>query len=126
MPRGFCADAAPTQHRAPSSTAAATLCLFPFICVLPLLSIARDEPAGPFIGRLPVEPEVLDARAVVDAVDHVYDALHLRLPAGSDAPVENDRSGIVFNQLPFDLPHQAPALARVGLTRLFLDQPVDL
>src|SRR6516162_11566577 len=80
----------------------------------------------PHIGRLPVEPEVLEARAVVDAVDHVYDALHLRLPAGSDAPVENDRSGIVFDQLPFNLPHQAPALARVGLTRLSLDQPVDL
>src|SRR5215471_8488553 len=85
MPPGFCADAAPTHHRAPSSTAAATLCLFPFIRVLPPLSIARDEPAGPFIGQLPVEPEVLEARAVVDAVDHVGEALHLRLPAGCNS-----------------------------------------
>ena len=45
----FCADAAPTQHRAPTSTAAATLCFFPFIRVCVCCSIARDEPAGPFI-----------------------------------------------------------------------------
>src|SRR5215472_3563794 len=103
MPPGFCADAAPTQHRAPSSTAATTLCLFPFTRVLPPLSIARDEPSGPFIWRLPVEPEVLEARAVVDAVDHVGEALHLRLPAGRNAAVEDDRPRVLANDVDVDL-----------------------
>src|SRR5215813_15177147 len=93
---------------------------------LPPLSIARDEPSGPFIGRLSVEPEVLEARAVVDAVDHVGEALHLRLPAGRNAAVEDDRPRVVLDQLLLDLPDQPLARARIGLSGLLLDQPIDL
>src|SRR6516162_3003998 len=39
---------------------------------------------------LSVVPEVLEARPVVDAVDHFGEALHLRLPAVRNAAVEDD------------------------------------
>ena len=70
---------------------------------------------------LSVEPEVFEARAVVDAVDHVGEALHLRLPAGRNAAVEDDRPRVVLDQLLLDLPDQPFARARIGLSGLLLD-----
>src|SRR6516165_3176827 len=75
--------------------------------------------------RLFVEPDVLSAIAVEDAVDHQCQPLHIGLPAGSAAAVEDDWSGAVLCQPAFDLPHQLLALLLVGLDRLLLDQLVD-
>jgi hypothetical protein len=70
---------------------------------------------------LSVEPEVFEARAVIDAVDHVGEAPHLRLPAGRNAAVEDDRPRVVLDQLLLDLPDQPFARARIGLSGLLLD-----
>src|SRR5262249_49422497 len=86
------------------------------------------SPALPSAARrsLSGEPEVFEARAVVYAVDHVGEALHLRLPAGRNAAVEDDRPRVILDQLLLDLPDQPPARARIGLSGLLLDQPIDL
>src|SRR5438552_7660883 len=73
-----------------------------------------------------VEPDVLHAPAVEDAVDHDRQPLHMRLPAGRAAVVKDDRPGAVFRQLPLDLPYQLLALLGVGLDRLPIDQLVQL
>src|SRR5580700_5256183 len=39
--------------------------------------------------------------------------------------VEEDRSDVVLDQFPFDLPYQQPPLLRVGLYRLPVDQRID-
>src|ERR1700720_867114 len=61
-----------------------------------------------------VEPDVLHAPIVDDTVDHHRPALYRRLPAISEAVVEDDRAGPVLCQLSFDLPHQLPTRSRVG------------
>ncbi len=61
-----------------------------------------------------VEPEVLEARAVVDAVDHQGEPLHPGLPANCRAGVIDDRSDIVLRQFPFDFPNQLPPLLPIG------------
>src|SRR6516225_10315592 len=71
-----------------------------------------------------VEPDVLPAVAVEDAVDHQCQPLHGWLPARSAAAVKDDRSGTVLGQPAFDLPHQLLALFLIGLDRLLLDQLV--
>src|SRR5437660_3215886 len=48
---------------------------------------------------LPIQPHVLKAPAVVDAVDHHRQPLHLGLPAGGTDVVKDDRPGRVFLQL---------------------------
>src|SRR6516165_5207099 len=86
------------------------------------------SPALPSAARRssPVEPEVFEARPVIDAVDHVGEALYLRLPAGRNAAVEDDRPRVVVDQLSLDLPDQPLAHARIGLLGLLLDQSIDL
>src|SRR5215469_7881818 len=64
--------------------------------------------------ELPVEPQFFIARAVINAVDHNGQALHLRIPAGGGAVVVDHRSGAVLLQLLVDLPHEALALFRIG------------
>ena len=59
---------------------------------------------------LPVEPDVFEAPAVVDAVDHHRQALDVGLPAGRGAVVKDDRPGAVLLQLAVDLPDQLLAL----------------
>jgi hypothetical protein len=69
----------------------------------------RQPDGNWLIGRpeeLFVEPEVFEALAVVDAVNHESQPLELRLPADRAAREENDRPGIVLNQLLLDLPDQ--------------------
>src|SRR6516165_12614157 len=54
--------------------------------------------------HLLVEPDILHAPAVEDAVDHDCQALHIRTLAGAAAAVENDRSHTVVDQLALDRP----------------------
>src|SRR6516225_10078279 len=82
-------------------------------------ALARDR-------MLVVEPEVFEARAVVDAVDHQGQPLNPRLPAGRLTGVEDHRADIVLRQAPFNPPHQLPAFLPVRLHRLPVDQFVDL
>src|SRR5438045_70305 len=65
-----------------------------------------------------VEPDVFHAPAVVDAVDHRGQPLHLRSPADPAAVVVDDRSGAVLGQFPFKLPDQLFAPVSVGFHRL--------
>ena len=61
--------------------------------------------AAQFAGHLLVQPDVLETRTVVDAVDHLGHPLHPRLIAHRGARVEEDRPDVVLDQLPFDLPY---------------------
>ena len=54
--------------------------------------------------HLLVEPDILHAPAVEDAVDHDRQALDIRALAGAAAAVENDRPHIVVGQLALDRP----------------------
>src|SRR5215831_18188534 len=56
--------------------------------------------------RLLVDPDVLHAPVVIDAVDLLHDALHMRLPAGRPAIMEDDRARSVLLQLMVDLPYE--------------------
>src|SRR6202047_1676113 len=90
---------------------------------LPNHSTTSGNPRKPV---LVVEPEVFVAVAVVNAVDHNGQALHLRMPASRATRVKDDRTGIVLRQSPFDFPYQLLAFFLVGLHRLSIDQLVDL
>src|ERR1700680_664531 len=72
--------------------------------------------------RLFVEPDVLHAPPVDDAVDHHRQPLHPRLPARRAAAVIDDRPGTVLRQLPFDLPYELLPILLVGFHRLLVDQ----
>src|SRR6516164_1906102 len=54
--------------------------------------------------RLLVEPDVLHAPAVGDAVDHDRQSFHIGLPAAGTSIVKDDRASIVLGQLSFDFP----------------------
>src|SRR6516165_2357707 len=75
--------------------------------------------------RLFIEPDVLEARAVVDAVDHADQILDVGSPAGDAGHIQDVRARILFDQLPLDLPNQLPPLVGVGFPRLPLDQLVN-
>jgi hypothetical protein len=66
--------------------------------------------------RLFVEPDVLHAPAVEDAVDHHRQPLHPRLPTRRAAAVIDDRPGAVLRQLPFDLPYEPLPICRSDST----------
>src|SRR6266446_4031656 len=76
--------------------------------------------------RLSVEPDVLEAPAVVDAVDHRRVALHIRIPAGPGAVVPKDRPGRVLRQLALNRPNQLLALLLVEFHRLLVDHLIEL
>src|SRR5262245_57780508 len=65
--------------------------------------------------HLRVEPDILHAPAVEDAVDHDRQALDIGPLAGAAAAVENDRPHIVVGQLALDRPQDLLALGRVSL-----------
>src|SRR6516165_8067411 len=72
--------------------------------------------------RLPVEPDVFQAKVVDDAVDHHCPVPDPRLPAIGEAVVKNDRPRPIFSQPFFDLPHQLLALPAIALHRLAVEQ----
>ena len=74
---------------------------------------------------LSVEPDVLLAPAVEDAVDHQPKALDMGAQAGTARWVEDDRAGVVLCQLAFNFPEQLLATLHVCGVRLLLDQLVD-
>src|SRR5215471_1773514 len=125
MPPRFCASAGPAAAKAASSAQAAIIRCSCRLISSPIaepgadIRLGRDTLSGrsrirlallPFqsstsatrraeplpTGVLFVEPDVLPAIAVEDAVDHQCQPLHLRLPARSAAAVEYDRSGTVL------------------------------
>src|SRR5271163_2547281 len=73
-----------------------------------------------------VEPDVFEAPAIVDAVDHDRQTLDPGLPAGAAGRVKDDRSDRSFRQHPFELPDDLLALFRIGLHRLLIDELVEL
>src|SRR5262249_12204761 len=80
------------------------------------------SPLSPALSEaLSVEPEVFEALPVVDAVDHQGQPLHRRCPTDRAAREEDDRPGVVLNQLPLDLPNQLLALSQIGFDRLLID-----
>src|SRR5262245_62682415 len=73
-----------------------------------------------------IEPDILHAPAIIDAVDHDGDVLHLGSPAGAAAHVVDHRSHRVLGQLAIDFPGDLLALLLVRLGRLPGDQRIDL
>jgi hypothetical protein len=68
-----------------------------------------------------IEPEVFEARAVIDAVDHRCQALEVWFAAVRGARIKEYRAGVVFDQFPLDLPYSFLALLGVRLGRLAVD-----
>src|SRR5258706_208528 len=84
-----------------------------------------------FVGRqqewcLFVEPPVLAAIGVEDAVGHQRHVLYIGLPACAAAGVEDDWAGEFLGELALDRPKQPLPLLLVALARLLLDHLVDL
>src|SRR5690242_14867102 len=71
-----------------------------------------------------VEPDVLEAPAVIGAVDHDVQPLDLGPPAGRLAQVEWPHNRLL--QLAVDLPNELLALRLVGFHRLLVDHLLDL
>src|SRR4051794_23407789 len=82
--------------------------------------LAVDVPAAASGGRTPllVEPNVLEAPAFINAVDHDRHAFDIGLHAGGAARMKHDGPRPVLLQPPVDLPNQFPALFLVGHYRL--------
>src|SRR5712691_6072161 len=73
-----------------------------------------------------IEPDILHAPAVKQAVDHDRQPLQVRSPAGGEPVVEKNRPSTVLLQFLVDFPNQVPALFLVRLHRLLIEQFVDL
>src|SRR5438552_15132955 len=98
-PPCFCADAGvavPIAISAAPTTAKARRCS--------IMSASSPCPSSPrplvSCKSLLVEPDILHAPAVEDAVDHDGQPFDVGLPAGSAAPVIDDRPGAILGQLP--------------------------
>src|ERR1043166_7583131 len=85
-------------------------------CPPPCPSLTALSPWG-----LSIQPHVFHAPAVVYAIDHHRQPLHLGLPAGGKNIVKNDRASSVFLQFPVDLPYQPLALVLIGHRGLFVE-----
>src|SRR5215471_9640524 len=121
MPPAFWAKATPLPAIAVSSTPAATAARN-----LRIILCSLFDGYSPSSSALFVEPDVFEAPAVVDAVDHNGQPFHPGLPAGAAAGIENDGPDGVLRQPPFDLPDQFRALRRIGLHGLPVDQLIEL
>src|SRR5436309_3505553 len=73
-----------------------------------------------------VDPDVLEAPAVIGAVDHDVQPLDLGPPAGRLAQVELDGPHHRLLQLAVDLPNELLALRLIGFHRLLVDHLLDL
>src|SRR5690348_4465887 len=71
---------------------------------------------------LPVEPDILEAPAVVDAVDLDDQALDLRPPASGGLAVENDRPRDLFLQLAVDVVDHLQPFFEIRFLRLGLEK----
>src|SRR3954466_5821433 len=71
-----------------------------------------------------VQPDVLEAGVVVDAVVVHGEILHIGLPAGAAAVVLDDRARGVLDQQVLDIPDDLLALCLVGFAGLREDQLV--
>src|SRR5262249_31540929 len=112
-PPGFCANAGAAAISANNSaTLAASPRSFRIIC----FSLG---------GRLIVEPDVLHAPAVEQAVDHNRQTLDPGERAGCGTGVKNDRTDHFLCQHSFDLPNEFTAFGGIRLNRLPLDQFVE-
>src|SRR5947208_1789945 len=87
MPPGFCASAGATADAAATQMAAAIACHLYLIGAL-RHQIGQTWCSPGRAASLPVEPQIFVAIAVVDAVDHDGQALHLGVTAGGLARVE--------------------------------------
>src|SRR6202040_915757 len=90
--------------------------------------LRRYAPRNDSIRVIPlfIQPDVFEAPAIVDAVDHYRQALDPGLPAGAAGRVEDDRADRGFRQHPFELPDDLLALFRIGLHRLLVDKFIEL
>src|SRR5215468_6961285 len=126
MPPDFWARAASPAHSATASTpAVASARKFPISLFLHEALRARPPPGDDgrsgvsvaYFRRAPTgsvgEPQILEARTVVDAVHHADQTLDAWPPAGDAAHVQDVQARIFFDQLPFDLPDQLPPLVGV-------------
>src|SRR5215469_3948806 len=87
----------------------------------PISTIGRATPS--FICRsfrycLFVQPEILEAPAIVLAVDHDRQPFDLGLPAAGGAEVVDDRPCAVLLQFLVDFPDEVAALLLAGFHRL--------
>src|SRR5260370_24694998 len=80
--------------------------------------LAADQRAA----LLFIEPEVFEAPAIVDAVDHDCQTLDPGLPAGAAGREKDHRGDRSFRQYPFELPDDLLALFRIGLHRLLIHE----
>src|SRR4029077_20462009 len=88
---------------------------------------APARPSGATAGRgSAVEPEILEPKPVVDAVDYHGHSLHQRVPARRLTGIEDNGAGAVLGQTLLDFPHQPPALFLVGFRGLLVDHLIDL
>src|SRR5262245_64717723 len=87
-----------------------------------------DAPLSPPPPALPllIEPHVLEAPIVVNAVGVQDEAFHVRMPAGGGARIRDDGARQILGEPALDLPHQLFALGGVGFLRLLVDQGVDV
>src|SRR6516164_6013781 len=125
MPPCFWATAAGAAVSAISNPAATAKLLRCRVICRFLPSVVACQ-LGRTASMLFVEPNVLEAPAVVVSIDHHCVPLELGLPASSRAGIEDDRPRGILRQSPFDLPNQLLAFFIVGLHRLLVDQFVDL
>src|SRR5262245_29930001 len=75
---------------------------------------------------LPVEPNVLEAIAVENAIHHERQPFDRRLPARRGTGIEDDRPAGVLGELALDFPGLLAAPLGVALARLLLDHAVEL
>src|SRR5215468_1842228 len=74
------------------------------------------------LARLSLEPDLIEAPVVVDAVLLMHIALQVRMPTGRRGVVVDDRARHVLRELPLDLPNHCPAFLEIGLLRLEVQQ----
>src|SRR6266699_5598630 len=119
VPPGFCACAGPSEKTATTAIATAT-------SVHPRRFIPGPPKSAEQRPRLPVEPDVFHAPAVEAAVGHRHQPLELRLHAGCEARIEENRARGILGQPALDLPDHLAPLLRVCFHRLLVDQLLGL
>src|SRR6516164_3595184 len=120
MPPDFWAAAGAATQRMPASAPAAAA----IARKLRSMPLSFLQPREGDTTHLLVEPEVFEALAVVDAVDLGHEAFEPGVAVRSSG-VEEDRTGVVLDQLALDFPDNLLSLLRVRLRRLLVHQLVD-